>query len=244
MTEAALFPLVGWVLWRYARKPYLDAQRDKNIRWPLLAAIAGLFYLSIHMLWLDALSAPSGLRWLHGALLGMVLVMPATYLYIFLTLRLQRQSYEAEEREQLLAAQSRALSQRIEQSAEAERQVSIQRHDLRHRLNTTEDLLRRGDHRAALEYVRSAQDDPTDTELTRWCADPILDAMFSVYFAMAKARGIRVDSDLRFPDTLPVPAPALSLVIANALENAIHAVEKLPEARRELRCACFHTTLN
>lgn len=70
----------------------------------------------------------------------------------------------------------------------------------------------------------------------RWCRPPVLDAVFSSYFEQAKNQGIRVEAAVSLPDTLPVDEGELAIVLANALENAIHANLELPPEQRELRC--------
>ena len=64
----------------------------------------------------------------------------------------------------------------------------------------------------------------------------MLDAVFSSYFKQAKQQGIRVTAKIALPDELPVDEGELAIVLANALENAIHANAGLPPAKREIRC--------
>lgn len=49
-----------------------------------------------------------------------------------------------------------------------------------------------------------------------------------------------VTADMDLPRKLPIDAAAFSIVIANALENAIHAVSSLPEDKRVIHCKCIH----
>ena len=63
--------------------------------------------------------------------------------------------------------------------------------------------------------------------------------MFSAYFGMAEAEGVRVEAELDIPTELSVDETELSTVFANALENANCAVRELPEERRVIRCKCI-----
>ena len=60
--------------------------------------------------------------------------------------------------------------------------------------------------------------------------------MLSSYFEQAQQLGIPVEAKLSLPDTLPVDEGELAIVFANALENAIHANQKLPPEKRKLCC--------
>ena len=66
-----------------------------------------------------------------------------------------------------------------------------------------------------------------------------LDAILSSYFRRAKDLGIQVKTQLAIPEELPVPVAELSTVFANALENMIHEVQKLPPDERCMVCKCI-----
>ncbi len=67
-----------------------------------------------------------------------------------------------------------------------------------------------------------------------------LNATLSSYFSQAKKAGITLETHLSFPDTLPVDSGEFSVVIANALENAIKACCLLPEDQRVIVCKCIY----
>ena len=64
----------------------------------------------------------------------------------------------------------------------------------------------------------------------------MLDAVFSSYFDQAQNQGVCVTAQISLPDALATDEGALAIVVANALENAIHANLKLPQEQREIRC--------
>ena len=60
----------------------------------------------------------------------------------------------------------------------------------------------------------------------------ILDAVLSSYLEWAKRKDIRVAAKLTFPEKLPVQEADLATALANALENAIQACEKIESPKR------------
>ena len=64
----------------------------------------------------------------------------------------------------------------------------------------------------------------------------MLDAVFSYYFDQAKRQGISVETKISLSDTLPVDEGELAIVLANALENAIHANLALSQDQRQIHC--------
>lgn len=123
----------------------------------------------------------------------------------------------------------------------AEDAIRTERHDLRHRLQTVTELVSRGDRGTALDFLDAAQKKLDEQKDIRWCRPPVLDAVFSSYFEQAKNQGILVKARISLSDTLSVDEGELAIVLANALENAIHASFPLPEEQREIRCKMVAT---
>lgn len=136
----------------------------------------------------------------------------------------------------LLTVQISALKEKMQKVQEVEENVRIQRHDIRHILQTVSELVARGEREAALDFLDTAEKRLDEQKQTRWCRPPIIDAVFSWYFGQAKQQDIPVDAKISLPEALPVDEGELAIVIANALENAICANQKLPRSKRKLRC--------
>ena len=139
----------------------------------------------------------------------------------------------------LLRLQNSGLTARAEASRIAEEQIRIARHDLRHKLLAVAALLEKDDKEAALRYIGASVENLEKMRPRRFCSNPILDAVFSSYCAQAERDGIRMELSLAIPDQLPVSTEELSTVFANAMENAIHACQKLPREERVIRCKCI-----
>ena len=142
---------------------------------------------------------------------------------------------------QLSTLQLAALQRRMEAVKAAEDTIRTERHDLRHRLQAAAELVSRSDREAALAFLDAAQARLDEQVVTRWCRPPVLDAVFSVYLNQAKNQGIAVETKLSLPDVLPADEGELAIVLANALENAIHANLELPQDARQIRCKMLAT---
>lgn len=137
----------------------------------------------------------------------------------------------------LLRVQISALKEKMEKVREVEESVRIQRHDMRHVLQTVSELVARGDEQAALDFLYVTEKRLDEQQPIRWCRPLIMDAVFSWYFDQARRQSIPVEAKVSLPDALPVDEGELALVVANALENAIHANEMLPYDERKICCA-------
>ena len=160
-------------------------------------------------------------------------------MYLFFD-RVQKENsarYEA----QLSTLQVSALRSRMEAVRAAEDAIRTERHDLRHQLQAVAELVARGDREAALDFLDAARKRLDERKETSWCRPPVLDAVFASYFDQAQRQGVRVEARIALPDTLPADEGELAIVLANALENAIHANLELPREQRNIRCKMVGT---
>ena len=235
-----LFPLIEWVIWKWIREPYLTVQKDIDMDWTTPAVISCALYLALYFMWSVSNTTVADNPAFFIALFLIIVLIPLIYYYIFSVVLQQRELYQLRERDHLLEAEAAALNSRIEQTSLTERQLDIQRHDLHHRFRTLDAMLERKEYEAARNYIASSMETLVETKIPRLCSNPVLDAVFASYFRMAEAEGIQITADLELPEELPVDAAAFSIVVANALENAIYAVRALPEDQRVIRCKCIH----
>lgn len=97
-----------------------------------------------------------------------------------------------------------------------------------------------GNAKAILDLINQASDESTTAALNSYADDPILNATLNAYLGRAENSGITLETHLSFPKVLPVDSAEFSICLANALENAIKACEKLPKNERKIlvRCIC------
>ncbi|MCQ5128896.1 ATP-binding protein [Butyricicoccus faecihominis] len=140
-----------------------------------------------------------------------------------------RHMAESRNRADMLIMQVSALRRQQDVVARSEEKIRLYRHDMRFTLHALTAMLERGDIAGALEHLGKSDARLADTALTHYCKSPVLDALLAYYEEQARDRNIEVQIRMTLAPELPVDETELSTVFANALENAIHACEKLPE---------------
>ena len=228
-------PLLEYAVYRWLRKPYLAMSRLVRRGWLLFAALTGVSYLILVLLSVYPtilLERPEDMPVAATVLVLIALV----YSTIFLVLFEQLHSLEAQERQRVLEAQTVMMSRRVEDILRTEETMRIERHDMRHQLLTMASLAQRGDCAALLDYIGSSQEKLDAIAPKHYCSDPALDAVLVNAAAQAEQMHIRMEIKVGLPEELPVDVFELPIVFANALENAIHAVRKLPEDQRRIIC--------
>lgn len=223
------------------RRAYFEVQQSVTIGWGLFTLVAIIFY--IVFVYLNAfptsiVNRPKDMP----TLLIFIFLMSLMYINIFQLLSNQMKLNEARFREELWILQSSHMQKRLSHMTEADRRVRFERHNLRHRLQTIDMMLQKDDVSSAREYIASVTNEVLDAPIhERYCLNTVIDAVFSYYLGLATEKGIRVEHSLSLEESLPVPPEELSVVIANALENAIIACEKLPEDKRYIKCKCIQS---
>ena len=112
------------------------------------------------------------------------------------------------------------------------KEMSLFRHDLRHRILALHGLLQRGQTEDALALLESAHEDLERTATHPYCLNPIINAIISIYFEKAKELSVRTSHKISFPQSLPSIESPLAYVLANLLENAIQASATMPKEKR------------
>ena len=236
----AFYGVVIFLEWRFLRRPFRMLVKVIPARWGVLTLIPCVFcaYLILVSAWPGSYLENNAQRiYVYAAVVPLVFVYIAVFKSLLAQYRIQMERQSAT----LLTMQISALKDKLQKVKEVEEGIRIQRHDLRHQLQAVTELVSRGDRVSALEFLNAAQKRLDEQKEIRWCRPPVLDAVFSSYFDQARNQGISVEAKISLPDALPVEEGELAIVLANALENAIHANLALPPEQREIHCKMVGT---
>ena len=229
---------VIWFLVRFLRPLFLQTLMELRRGWWLMCLVMAIYYVIVIYLIPGYVGFERSSTILKPAI---SLLMAGVYSILMFHFTSIQKEMEARHSAQLSALQLSALQSRMEAVKAAEDAIRTERHDLRHRLQAVTELVSRGDKKSALEFLDAAQKRLDEHKEIRWCRPPVLDAVFSSCFDQAQNQGISVEAKLSLPSTLPVDEGELAIVVANALENAIHANLSLPREQREIRCKMVGT---
>ena len=134
-------------------------------------------------------------------------------------------SHEAE----TLTLQMNTMRHQIEAEDKYRSDLKIMRHDMRHDINIIMELFRTGKSNEAEKVYETWLNTLSEAAPVKLCAEPVLNAVLSLYEKRAKEKDIILLTGSQLPPSLPVDTLKLSIVLSNALENALTAAEKIPE---------------
>jgi sensor histidine kinase YesM len=235
ISRLLIYPVLEWLVVKYIRKYYFSVQVKLKRGWTAFAITSALFYLLLLIL-MNYPASFTEYRYNIPDLIILITLMPMIYYNIFHLLQVQSESQDSMHRKEIFALERAHMEEIIQQNSETEEKLRIERHDLRHRLTSLRTMIENQNYDEAIEYLNKSSAFFSIPRTNRLCQNTTLDAVFSSYFSQAEQYGIEIEHSLAIPSDLSVDPTELSIVIANALENAIHACQELPEERRIIRC--------
>ncbi|MBK1711689.1 GHKL domain-containing protein [Rubrivivax gelatinosus] len=152
--------------------------------------------------------------------------------------RLREQNLAVEAQREYLQLATTGMAARLQLMEAASTQNSRAAHDRRHFNRVLSGLLERGQTAEAEALLQ--RDDRAGPELAQvFCENPVVNAAVAHYAGLAEQAGIRTRIELDIPAELKVDALELSMVVANLLENAVHACTRLSrESQPAIRFIC------
>ncbi len=231
LSRLIAYPLLELLIWKKFRNVYLSVQKQTKKGWFIFAVIGTIFYAILTLAFYFPTIVTQRPTYLPVIIL-LFLLMPIIYLSIFRTLRSHQLIHQKEEQESILTVQVSSMTERINEFNFADEKFRIERHDFRHKMQTLATLAENKEYEQLQDLVAVYQKDIDKTRVIRYCKNPIIDAVLSSYIQKAQNQGIKVTSKIALPDNLPVKEAELATVLANAIENAVNACNKLTDAEK------------
>jgi len=165
--------------------------------------------------------------------------MPSTisvFYFVFVILyyaETQKQASLQREKD-MLDAQFRLAQTEFASLRQLQQNAASYRHDMRHHFALLQGLASKEHIEGIKEYLQTAQSDMDAITPTRFCGNETVNLILSAFAAKAKQGSIMLTVDAKLPDLLPFSDTELCSLLSNALENAIHACEQIPDSNKRI----------
>ncbi len=226
ITRLIAFPLIEWLAWRYLRKWYLELQKYVKNGWLTATVLSIIYYLLMALFTCYPCFITSRPEYMPSMILILVL-MPFTYAAVLFTLSQQLVVFHAAEQEGLLNMQNEQLEARLE-SYESLLRL---RHDVKAFRTTLVGLLENKKYEEARLLVLEEEEHSEKTN-SDYGINPYINAVLSQYVQLFQDKGIKLKISLQAGNVL-LPGKEYSLLLSNALDNALRAVSEFPKEHRD-----------
>lgn len=218
------------IIYRYLRPSYTRMLTIMKKGWGYLCLIPALYYL-LNILDFIVFPAVTVSEYRRACLTCFIALFITIVAYGVIFTMFGRILHEAEMRDeqQLLKSQMQAMERQIDMLKENEEKVQIFRHDLRHYVADIKVLIESGNTKEVLRILSRFDEQKINSSLPHYCDNPTVNAILVYYIQKAEHDGITVETDCKLPEHLPTEASELAMVLANAIENAIHACGRIAQ---------------
>lgn len=234
-----LAPIAEFLILKLMRSFYQIVSERDNSGWWLIAAISVLFY--IILVYSGSNPTPIKDRPADFPLyIAFIAAMGLTFAVIFRTIATQQKIIRYEQTEKLMTIQLRSFENTIKTLEQNEKKFRIIRHDLKHYENGLISLAQTGSREDILNFINNASEIVPIEEPVHYCESAALNSILAFYLGLAKEEECNVQVKFQLFSALPVKDIELCMVFANAIENAIHACQKIPDfSKRKIRITCL-----
>lgn len=141
----------------------------------------------------------------------------------------QEESYQS----RMLAQQSRAFIDQAATFWESEKQMSILRHDMRHRIALIRELIEEEKLREVFALLDDTDDKLEKSRSTRYCENVYINAALAMCGRKAEDAGIKLTVRADIRENIAVDVHNLAVVISNLVENGINACGRLTGSEKK-----------
>lgn len=170
---------------------------------------------------------------LEGVLLVvefMPFVCSITYLiFVFYISSKERICSQLEQTQISLNMQVAQSVREIEALRDSQCKTRAYRHDLHHHMQYLSSCIENGRLEQAQEYIREICSDIETNKIMPICENESVNLIFSSFVGRFKNFGIPIEIKARIPQVICISENDLCVLLSNALENALHACQKLKE---------------
>ena len=215
------------ILYRYLRPIYLQMLKIMKKGWGYLCLIPGTYYIIVIINTLTITSNPSEYRKSYLICFLALFITVVTYSVIFALFGRMILEAELRDEQHLLKLQMQAMERQADMLKKNAEDMRIYRHDLRHYIANLKVLLSSGNTEEALRILGIYEEQNNNATVPYYCDNPTVNAILVYYIQNAENEGITIETNCNLPKELTVEASELAMVLANAIENAIYACNRL-----------------
>lgn len=228
----------GFIVYRYFRPSLLYMLRNTDKGWFGFCTIPLSYYALIYftgMYNVNILRVKSTL-----ITMGLALMLTlAAYVMILRLFKQTREQVTLQKEQDLFQMQAAAAQVHLEALQESQEKTIIYRHDMRHHLNLIAAYLADNNMSAAQKYITGVENAIESATVETYCTNYTVNLILYSYILKAKKERITVETQINLPEKNTVSDMDLCVIFANALENAVNACKRIPNANnRTLKVVC------
>lgn len=139
----------------------------------------------------------------------------------------ERIRIQLEQTQEVLNLQVAQAVREIAVLRESHQKSSTYRHDLRHHMQYLLSCIENKRSEQALVYIQEICAEIEAAKVTVFCENEAANLIFSAFSGRAESHGVAISIKAAIPQDIPISESDWCVLLSNALENALHACQKL-----------------
>jgi len=136
-----------------------------------------------------------------------------------------------------------AMKGHLSELKKSQTMAAIYRHDLRHHLQYVNTCILNSNFEEASKYIMSICSEIEESSVVGYCENDAVNMILASYVIKAKSAEIDITVDAVIPTSIHVATTDLCVVLANGIENAILACEKISDKeKKRIKLSCYIKT--
>ena len=161
--------------------------------------------------------------------IGLEVIMLVGVIAIFVFAGKTLQNQENQHNYTLLKEQAKSWVKQVEELSQNEKQISILRHDMRHKINIVSQLVEEGHYGEALNVLDNTDKELEKSRPEKYCEKIYINSVLIMHRRTAENCRMSISYNMDIPEAISVNVYELSVVVSNLIENAINACLKIPD---------------
>lgn len=151
----------------------------------------------------------------------------AYFIFVLRVSQDKRIYIQMEQTQEILNLQVTQAVREIAVLRESHQKSSAYRHDLRHHMLYLLSCIENGRITQAQTYIQEICSEIESAKISIFCENEAANLIFSAFSARAKNSGVTIHIKAAIPQDIPISESDWCVLLSNALENALHACQKL-----------------
>lgn len=219
-----------WVIEKYAATPIHELLQVSKLATIVMGIVPFTYYFFDYFttVWTEILYTGNYLvaQFMPSVICAAYLVFAVVFSYE------QKRKMEVMEERSILQNELYIVETQTDSLRELSKIARIHRHDMRHHLALILHLIEENHVQEAREYIQENIERIDEFTPRRFCEMEMLNLILSHFAGKAEKMNAKYCFKIELPDQIPISKSELCALVSNALENAFHAVENLPEEER------------
>lgn len=151
----------------------------------------------------------------------------AYFVFIFYSSWKERELLVMEMERNQLNLQTKQALQELSVLRQSQEQAKVYRHDLRHHLQYLACCMENGELERGQEYIKNINEEIEAQKVINYCENETVNLILSAYVKRATKANVEMRVQVSLCEYPKVSASDLSILLSNALENALHECQVL-----------------